>query len=232
METVQDTIERAMAGILHAPQRIVAAGRTDAGVHAYGQRFHADVEDFCRLAPANWLAALNAHLPPDIRVTEVLPVPPDFHARFSASGKRYEYLICRSAVLSPFLAGRAWHVTYPLDTGMLSRALSLYVGAHDFRRLSARRGNEPASPPEDFFVRRLSVAELHEQGEKLLLVFCGDGFMYRMVRMLVGSACRVASGRMELGELQGMVDMPQGGTTRFCAPAHGLYLREVMYPQL
>lgn len=229
-ETVQDVIEEAMARILKSPLRICSAGRTDAGVHALAQRFHADVPETCRMSADAWRAALNAHLPASIRIMQVEEAPPDFHARFSAVGKVYEYRIYCGAVLPPHLAGRAWHHPVPLNLSALREALSLYCGRYDFRRFSARRGNEPAVPPPDFYFRTIYSAVCSREGDVLRLRFHGDGFMYRMVRMLVGSACRVAAGRMSPAELQAPLLDPQC-TARplHCAPADGLYLLEVLY---
>lgn len=226
--TIQDCIEAAMAAILKQPLRIAAAGRTDAGVHALGQRFHADIPASCRMQAAQWQAALNAHLPPSIRITAAQSVADDFHARFNAVAKSYEYLICRAAVLSPFLAGRAWHLPRDWSPELMAEALHCYVGEHDFRRLSARRGTEPAEPPPGYYRRRIDRAELREEGELLRLTFCGNGFMYRMVRLLVGTAHQAARGKISLDQLRAYMDQP-GETTRYCAPADGLYLREVRY---
>ncbi len=227
--SVQDTIEAALERILKVPARIAASGRTDAGVHAHAQRFHADVPESCRMSPENWVAALNAHLPADIRILDAYAVEPDFHARFNAVGKEYEYLICRSAVLSPFMRGRAWHIPHSFDAAALSEALRVYGGTHDFRRFAANRGNEPADPPADFYLRTIFSAALQEEGELLRLRFHGNGFMYRMVRLLVGTAHQVARGRMTCDELAAMLQNPLGAKTRYCAPAEGLYLKQVFY---
>ena len=227
--SVQDTIEEAAARILREPLRISASGRTDAGVHAHAQCFHADVPDTCRMSPDNWRAALNAHLPASIRILEVQAVDASFHARFSAVGKEYEYLICTSAVLSPFLHERAWHLPHEFDIDMLEQALRCYEGEHDFRRFAANRGNEPENPPADFYLRTIYSATLQREGDLLRLRLHGNGFMYRMVRLLVGTAHQVARVRMSLDALRGMLENPHGDKTRYCAPAGGLYLRRVFY---
>lgn len=229
--SVQDEVERAFCAVLKAPLRIAASGRTDAGVHAHAQCFHADVPDSCRMRPENWVAALNAHLPASIRIMQAIPVAGDFHARFSAVGKVYEYCISTAAVLSPFMHERAWHCPAGVPVEALQQALHVYVGTHDFRRFAAKRGNEPEIPPADFYLRSIYEASVAvEQGGELLRVrFHGNGFMYRMVRMLVGTAHRVATGKMALSELRAMLDSPEGEKTRFCAPASGLYLQQVLY---
>ncbi len=227
--TLQDVLEAAFAAILKQACRIHAAGRTDAGVHAEAQCFHADVPDTCRMDARAWRAALNAHLPASIRILSAQAVAEDFHARFSATGKLYEYRIWTGEVLPPFLAGRAWHHPHALDEGLLCAALAAYEGRHDFRHFAARRGNEPDVPPPGFYERRIFSATVEREGEMLRLRFRGDGFMYRMVRLLTGTACRVAAGRLPLAALQGMLDTEQGETSRYCAPADGLSLLRVEY---
>lgn len=227
--SVQDTVEAAMAAILRSPLRIAASGRTDAGVHAHAQCFHADVPETCRMTPENWRAALNAHLPASVRILEVQAVAGDFHARFDAVGKEYEYLICTAPVLSPFLHGRAWHLPHAFDADLLEQALRVYEGEHDFRRFAANRGNEPADPPADFYLRTIYSASMQREGEMLRIRVHGNGFMYRMVRLLVGTAHQVARGRMTCEALAAMLSAPLGPKTRHCAPAAGLYLRRVFY---
>ena len=232
--TVQDCVEEAMRGILKQPCRIHAAGRTDAGVHALGQCFHADLPENHRMDAEAWLAALNANLPASVRILHVRPVGQDFHARFSALGKTYEYRICRAPVMSPFWAGRAWHRWEELDEEKLRRALSLYVGTHDFRRFAARRGNEPDPIPDDYFLRTLDHADFQkDHGEMMIRIrFHGNGFLYRMVRFLVAYAWGVGTGRISLEEVNDALQRPERKTgPRFCAPADGLYLVNVDYPE-
>lgn len=230
-KTIQDIIEAAMERILRAPVRIAASGRTDAGVHAQAQVFHTDIPENCRMSTENWVAALNAHLPSSIRILKARTVAQDFHARFDAVGKVYEYLICREPVLSPFLSGRAWHVPHAFSEEALEEALQVYVGTHDFRRFAASRGNEPVPPPPGFYERTIYSASLQRDGQGMLrLCFHGNGFMYRMVRMLVGTAHQVARGRMTPAALSAMLLETHLPKTRYCAPAEGLYLKKVIYP--
>lgn len=229
--TIQDVLEEAFRAITGQMLRIAAAGRTDAGVHAHAQCFHADVPASCRMTGENWRAALNAHLPPTIRILNVRPVPDEFHARFCVREKIYEYLLLRASVQSPFLHGRVWHLPHPLDAGLLEQALASYVGRHDFRRFAARRGNEPENPPDGFYCRTLTEVNCRREGDIWRLFFRGEGFMYRMVRMLTGTAVQVARGKMPLAQLAEMMRCCEGPTTRFCAPATGLYLRQVIYDE-
>lgn len=230
-QTVQDELERAFAAILKHPQRISAAGRTDAGVHAYAQCFHVDLPAESRMGCPQWIAALNAHLPGAIRILAAREVAGDMHARFNAIGKVYEYLIVTAPVLSPFLQQRAWHIPHAFSEELLAAALHLYEGTHDFRRFAARRGNEPEVPPADFYLRTIYSARLARRDDHLLLTFHGNGFMYRMVRLLVGTAHQVARGRLSLEQLAAMMTDVEGQKSRYCAPADGLYLRQVIYAE-
>src|SRR5438067_6784607 len=149
--TVQDHLERAFERIAGTSVRVHGAGRTDAGVHALAQCAHADVT---RRTPIDWVAALNAHLPREIRVLRCVRAPADFHARYSAKGKIYTYRIWNAPVLSPFELGRAWHLPgAPLDVGALKNAAALFVGTHDFAAFAANRGK--AGPVEPDTVRTI-----------------------------------------------------------------------------
>ncbi len=236
-EGAQDYMERAFARILGEQaglgvrKRISASGRTDAGVHAHRQYFHLDIPEGNRLDERAWRAALNAYLPPTLRVLEVQRVAADFHARFSARAKTYEYLMELGAVLSPFDANRCWHMpSRHVSVPALREALDCYLGEHDFRLLSARRGNEPDPAPDDYYRRIISHASLQQEGTRLCIRFTGNGFLYRMVRLMVGTAYALARGRLSTQQLRGMLRDPQlYEKARDCAPSHGLYLAEVDY---
>lgn len=229
--TVQDTVERALGDILKTPCRVHAAGRTDAGVHALAQRFHLDLPPACRLPLDRWPIALNAHLPASVRVTAVRPVPEGFHARFSATGKTYRYRIERSPILSPFLAGRAWHLPGELNEEAMSRAMAVFAGAHDFRAFAAKRGNEPDPLPDGFFVRTLDAARIERRGSSLALVFHGTGFLYKMVRLMVGAVYHAGRGNLGPADIARLLDCPGTAKSPYCAPACGLYLEAVDYPE-
>lgn len=229
--TVQDIIEEAFLKIVREPCRIHSAGRTDAGVHAKGQCFHVDISERYRIPPDRWPLALNAQLPSDIRIMKAEIVPETFHARFSAVGKTYRYRMEKTRILSPFLADRAWAVHGDLNEAAMGDALNLFCGEHDFRAFSARRGNEPNPLPPDFYVRCIHSAELTSEGESLYITLCGTGFLYKMVRLVVGAVYHVGIGQMTLDEFSRLLDHPQKGKSPYCAPAGGLCLESVLYPQ-
>jgi tRNA pseudouridine38-40 synthase len=225
---IQNQLEQAFAKVTHSQVLTEAAGRTDAGVHALGQVVHCDVP--LSLHDHQWLRALNDQLPGSIRVLQCTQVAADFHARFSAIGKRYVYRICRAAVLDPFKHGRVWHVPGVLDEALLQQCCQTLVGTHSFRRLSSRRQDvsERCDDAEQC-VRTLHEVKVHAVEDELELEFFGSGFLYHMVRVIVGTVVHIARQRDDFMTLQQMLSQPTGGRSTQCAPASGLYLKEVLY---
>ncbi len=221
--TVQDCLESAFARVAGAKVRVHGAGRTDTGVHALGQCVHADVSTR-RIDAATWLNALNASLPPQVRVVSARFVPASFHARFDARGKVYRYRLATTPVLSPFELGRAWHVLSPLDDDMLRAAAALFVGTHDFAGFAANRGKPPVST-----IRTIRRIRVRRTAASTTLEFDGDGFLYKMVRLLAGAIVRCAAGKDSVGEIRRRLEHPTRDGARFVAPAEGLTLVRVRY---
>ena len=223
-DTIQDRLETAFSRLCGGGRITVhGSGRTDAGVHARGQVAHADVPNRERHAPVAWRQALNAQLPPQIRIMAVRFVTDDFHARYSAEGKVYRYRVWNARVLNPFQIGRAWHFPDPLDLAVLRETAGLVVGTHDFANFSANRGHPPEST-----VRTIHRVDIARHGRVLTLDYEGSGFLYKMVRLLTGSLVRCAQGRASPGWISELLS----GTahkTSFAAPAGGLYLMRVRY---
>lgn len=220
---IQDHVERAFERISGESVRVHGAGRTDAGVHALAQCAHVDLPDN-RLSAARWITALNALLPPAIRVLRCQYVPKDFHARHSAKGKIYRYRIWSAPVLPPFEYGRAWHVSQPLDLKVLKKAAKAFAGTHDFAGFAANRGK-----PEKNTIRTIYSVRVRRNGPCVTIDFDGDGFLYKMVRLIVGSLVQCALGKMRIEDLTERLDFSQAGRTRLAAPAEGLFLVRVRY---
>jgi tRNA pseudouridine38-40 synthase len=218
---VQDVLEAAFRKIAGAHISVHGSGRTDAGVHALGQCAHADVSN--AMSPADWQRALNAQLPPTIRIVKSHHAAPDFHARFSAKGKVYRYLIRNDAILPPHEFGRAWHVPQGLEIESLHRAIELLCGRHDFAAFCANRGRAV----EDT-VRTIRKIAFSRRGGLIILTFEGDGFLYKMVRMLTAAIVRIAQRREGLASLQARL---RNGAPKWnhVAPPEGLYLVRVLY---
>ncbi len=221
---VQDFLEARFAKIVGRRVVVHGSGRTDAGVHALGQIAHADVPR--DLVPVGrWSAALNAELPPEIRVLRVMRAPADFHARFHACGKIYTYRIWNDSILHPMEIGRAWFMPVPLDFARLRDAAQVFVGTHDFASFAANRGQ-----PELGTVRTINAVHVTRRGALITLRFEGSGFLYKMVRLLTGTLVRVAQGKLDPAFIGELLAAPGLRKTNYAAPAEGLYLTRVLYP--
>jgi len=220
--SIQDQIESALARVTGKFTRVHGAGRTDAGVHALGQCAHADV--ITRLEPTALQVALNATLQPQIRILRARFVPETFHARFSARGKVYRYRILTADVLSPFEINRAWHLTKALDLHLLKECAPIFQGKHSFAGFAANRGT-----PAHSTVRTLWKVEVRNTSVLTSIEFEGDGFLYKMVRLIVGAMVRCALGKIELGEIKNQLLQGKPPKQRLVAPASGLTLVRVLY---
>jgi tRNA pseudouridine38-40 synthase len=221
---VQDVLQDALTKLNGGRKVSVhGSGRTDAGVHALGQVAHADVPD--HRGPAQyWQRTLNATLPPGVRVMRCVRAAADFHARYSARGKTYEYILWAGPVLPPHQVGRCWHVYPPPDPAVLRQTASLLVGWHDFSGFAANRGT-PVSDTR----RHLRKITVSPRGNLIRLRFEGDGFLYRMVRMLVAAMVRVAQGKASLVSLRARLEGHASDLPRGVAPPDGLSLLRVTY---
>ncbi len=229
---IQDELNKAVLKATRAETVVHGSGRTDAGVHALGQVAHMDVPLSLRMSEEAWLKSVNACLPLTIRIIEVSAAEPTFHSRYDAKGKVYRYRIWRSDLLSPFESDRAWQVHGPLDMEALRTCLDSLVGTHNFVRLSANRGDMPETQRRvlsEKTTRTIYRAEMREQGELLELEFEGDGFLYKMVRLIVGSLVLVARGRASVAWFQGLLTDAAAAQSNQMAPAGGLYLARVLY---
>ncbi len=226
--TVQETIENALQQVAQCPVKILGSGRTDAGVHADGQVAHFDIPEGNTMNPYNWLPAMNSKLPPTIRIVDCTEVAADFHARFSATSKTYVYSVDTSPVLHPHNHGRVWHLPRQLDPVTLQDCLDMYLGERDFRHFSALRGNETE---DTSYVRNLQKASVSETPTGFQITYTANGFLYKMVRILTGVAMQVAQARLLMSIFQDMVagSGDEFNTSKFCAPAAGLRLKEVHY---
>lgn len=221
--TVQAAVEDALAAVAQTRIPIVGAGRTDAGVHALGQvaSFRTDRG----LSPREWLRALNAHLPSDISALSVDEVPDCFHARYSATGKLYEYHILNRSERAALLRERAWTVYQPLDVAAMTEAAASLLGSHDFSSF------ETAPTDNTNPHCRLQQSELRRQGVLIVLSFYADRFLKQMVRTLVGTLVEVGRGKRTASDIESILtarSRPAAGRT---APAHGLYLVRVDYDE-
>ena len=197
------------------------AGRTDSGVHALEQvasaRIDSPIEDW-RLA-----RALNAHLPDTIRVLSVETVADDFHARFSATGKSYEYRIWNARVVPPFLRLYTWHVIEKLNLDAMSAAAPAIVGARDFAAFRSARSINHTT------VRSITHAAWRREGDLLVFEIAGAGFLRYMVRSLVGTMVEMGRGQRPASDMADLLAKPDRSAAGRTAPPHGLFLVTVSY---
>ena len=222
-DTIQDRIEAAFAKVLGQKLRVHGAGRTDAGVHALGQCAHIDLPP-TRLTPTVLVSAVNASLPPQIRILRCRFVARTFHARFLSRGKVYRYRLATTPVLSPFERGRAWHVTGALDDSALRACARLFVGRHDFAGFAANRGHPVTST-----IRTIRKVRVRRTSSITEIEIEGDGFLYKMVRLMVGAMVQCAQGKRSLGQVRDRLHGLALERARFVAPAEGLTLVRVTY---
>jgi tRNA pseudouridine38-40 synthase len=222
---IQDHLEKAFEQICSQRVHVHGAGRTDAGVHALGQCAHADVP-VRRYGADRWRSALNGILPATIRIMECRFVSDSFHARFSAKGKIYRYRVWNGPVLPPLENGRAWHVCDPIDREAVATAAKSLIGEHDFASFAANRGIPVADT-----VRTVHGARLRTAGPLLTFHFEGNGFLYKMVRLLVGALIQIGIGKAPPHQIQSRLAHPRRAiaTERNVAPAAGLFLFRVRY---
>jgi tRNA pseudouridine38-40 synthase len=219
--TVQGLVMEACGRVLGGPVKVVGASRTDAGVHALRQV--ASLTTASAIEPPALGRALNALLPPAIRVVSAAEAPPGFDARRSARGKRYAYVIDRGTFADPFLRRYAWHAPHPLDEGRMAETLPLVRGKQDFSAFcaAAGRGRTP--------VCTVRSCRLVTRGQWLVVLISADSFLHHMVRNIVGTLAEIGRGTRRpewMSELLAGRDRTRSGPT---APPEGLALVRVLY---
>jgi tRNA pseudouridine38-40 synthase len=228
--SVQETLEEAVAGLdPHRPVQVVAAGRTDSGVHAAAQVVHFDARG--PIPPPRWPAALNGRLPPTIRVRAAAAVPPDWHACFSACYRRYRYTIYNGRAPNLFLAPWSWHLyRHRLDEGAMASALEDLLGEHDFstfQKAGSRRAHARTT---------LQEVSLERQGDLVVAELQASGFLYGMVRLVMGQLVAVGEGRLGGNDFIRRFLERARHEVKEAAPPHGLCLlrvgyREAVFPE-
>lgn len=214
---LQDALQR----VLGVRPDVKGCSRTDSGVHALGYcvSFLADTT----LTPRKLPLAINAHLPRDIRVLAARCVPPDFHARYSAVAKQYVYRVHNAPVSSPFFDGLCWRVGPPLALPPMQAAAAAVVGRHDFASFMSG-GSKIVDT-----VRTVHNFTVQRQGDYLLFTICADGYLYNMVRILVGTLVEMGAGRMAAEKMPQILAERRRAAAGPKAPAQGLYLDRVYY---
>ncbi|MBM3157418.1 MAG: tRNA pseudouridine(38-40) synthase TruA [Chloroflexi bacterium] len=220
--TIQGEIERALKKLTGERIRIVGAGRTDAGVHARGQMVSFSCPS--KLSLETVIRALNFHLPSDIAVKAGSEVDKSFSARRDALSREYRYTILNSATPSPLQRKYAYHVTLPLDIDAMNEACRFLPGTWDFASFTGPMGEKRT-------VRRVSKAEVLREREMVFLDMVADSFLYKQVRSTAGCLVRVGLGKLTTEEFKGILEAKKPGLAAPVAPAQGLCLMKVNYPE-
>ena len=228
--SIQGLLEDALGELDGRPVEVAGAGRTDAGVHALGQVASVSLER--TMDPPTLMRAVNARLPPSVRIVDAVAAPPAFHARFDARSKIYRYRIWNHGVMSPFERAYAWHVPARLDVVAMSAAARRLEGRHDFAAFQAA-GADTRTTEREVFSSRVcggAASESHGRAGGLITYdIAGDGFLRHMVRAIVGTLVEVGRGRRSVdwvGDVLRSRDRAAAGPT---APAEGLFLVSLEY---
>ncbi len=220
-ETIANQLQAALETMNGEPVTVVGAGRTDAGVHAHGQVAHFQLET--NIPPSGLLKGMNSILPADIRVLEAELAPEDFHARYSARSKVYQYFIDPSLVASPFRTRYTLHHPYSLDRDAMSRAAEAFLGRRGFEAFRASSCEAKSA------VRECTTSRFFEDGTELVYEIAANGFLHHMVRNIMGTLLEVGRGKLSPEDMDGLFEARDRSRSGPTAPARGLHLIRVSY---
>jgi len=219
--SIQETLEKALKKILREKVNVVGAGRTDSGVHAQGQV--ANFKTTSRLTTREFFSALNATLPEDIVIKRVEEVGIDFNARFSAKNKLYRYYIFNSSISSPFQRQYSYQYRHPLNVAIMRKEAKLLLGKHDFKSFQAADKIKRTS------VRRIKKISIKKHDKHIYIDIEADGFLYNMVRNIVGTLVYLGKGKLRRGDMKKILKAKKRSLAGPTAPPQGLCLIKVDY---
>lgn len=219
--TVQEVLQNSIQELLSRKTDVTGCSRTDAGVHAKEFCCHLDCDD--NIPDDAFLRGLSAKLPSDISVIDCKTVASDFHARYNAKGKTYCYNILNSKIKDPFAERYTWRIERGLDIDLMNEFCNKIVGKHDFYAFSAS-----GRTVEDT-VRTVTECSVSRQGENIILKVSADGFLYNMVRIIVGTAVWVSDGKINPNDTELILKEKKRESAGITAPAKGLFLEKVIY---
>jgi tRNA pseudouridine38-40 synthase len=220
--TVQEEIEKALINLHKGIEvKIVASGRTDAGVHAKGQVIHFDTP--LDIPAGKWPTAINGLLPSDIAFLDAEKVSSSFHARFDARGKEYRYIVYPTTEKDPFLRHYALSVPYALNLDAIKKAMCELQGTHNFTSFCSAK-----TEVEDK-VRTIYEMDVLEENGMYVFQYIGNGFLYNMVRILTGTLLEIGAGKRAANSIPDIIEIRDRSAAGKTAPAHGLYLWKVFY---
>ncbi|MBQ5994526.1 MAG: tRNA pseudouridine(38-40) synthase TruA [Clostridia bacterium] len=219
--TVQQCVQDGVQRILGVRENIIGCSRTDSGVHA--NMFCCNIRTEKNINLTSFRRSLNAVLPDSIAVTDITEVPYEFHARYNCKRKEYEYLLFNADYMNPFYVGRALYYPYSLDEKLINDNSKDFIGTHDFSAFCAS-----GSSVEDK-VRSVFSASFEKNGELASFKICADGFLYNMVRIIVGTLLDINSGKLPSGSVPEIINSLDRSRAGFTADGCGLYLNKVIY---
>lgn len=220
-DTIQGKLEKVLEKLEGREVEVIGAGRTDAGVHALGQVVNVKLES--KINEEMLLQYLNQYLPEDIAVLSVKEVPMRFHSRLNATEKTYLYRIYRSEIPNPFIRKYTVTITEKLDIEKMRIAAEFLIGEHDFKSFCSLKKSKKST------IRTLYSITIEEIEKELRISVKGNGFLYHMVRIIIGTLLEVGTGKKKPEEIEQILEKGERQAAGKTAPAHGLFLKEVKY---
>ena len=219
--TIQGTLEEAVRNLTKEENEILGCSRTDSGVHARG--FVASFKTESTVPPHKFREAINYRLPDDIVVLSSEEVSEDFHPRYLAKGKTYEYTIYNNLVPTALNRTFSYHYKYPLDIEAMKDACQFFKGTHDFKAFRSEGSSVKTT------VRTIYDLNIKIEGDFIKISVSGDGFLYNMVRIIVGTLINVGRGKTDAVSISDIINQKDRTLAGDCVPPHGLFLKEVYY---
>lgn len=220
-KTIQGKIENILTQITRSKIEIIGSGRTDAGTHARGQI--ANFKTDSKMALSEMIESLNRYLPQDIVIKEIEEVPERFHARYNAKGKKYSYYLWNNAIPSAFERHYSFHYSEELDFDLMDEACRKLIGTHDFIGFSSLKKTKKST------TRTIDELSIQKEGDLIHFTFIGDGFLHKMVRILMGTLLEIGSGTLKLETIDEVFKSKIRSEAGMTVPAQGLFLDEVYY---
>lgn len=220
-KTIQGKIETVLSQMINEEIEIIGSGRTDAGTHAKGQV--ANFKTISNMTVEKMLSYLNGHLPNDIVIKAVTEVPERFHARYNAIGKKYSYYVWNDSVPTAVNRNYSYHFSQTLDLTQLTAACDKLIGKHDFVGFSSLKKTKKTT------IRTIKDIKIEQEGKLLKFTFEADGFLYNMIRIMMGTLLEIGAGEMKLATIDEIFENKVRANAGMTVPANGLFLEEVYY---
>jgi tRNA pseudouridine38-40 synthase len=222
-KTIQGEIEKAAEKVFKQKIDLIGSGRTDAGVHALGQTANFKIKN--NIPEEKVLYALNSNLPKDIRVVDSREVDMEFHSRYNAIGKTYQYNIYNSRIIDPFRKDTSYFLPYKLDIDKILRSKDYFIGEHDFQAFMATGSSVQST------VRKIFKINMTSKDNLISFNITGNGFLYNMVRIIIGTLIDVGRGKIEENTIENIILNRNRKFAGHTAKAEGLFLKKVYYNQ-